>query len=357
MTTQTQPHIDTTRVEEFAERVGRDQDVGVAGVLAYIGDRLGIWASLAGSGWLSAEELGARSGLDATYLAEWLAAQAAAHYVEYDESTGRFRLPPEHAAVLADESSPAASAGGFEFLAGCWADADRVADLFVTGEGLSWGERDRRLVNGATRFFRPLYEQSLLQQWLPAVDGLVATLEEGARVLDVGCGQGLSTLLMGRAFERSTFLGIDPDGASLTIAAQAAGDEGLGNVAFEVRGADEADGGDWDLVCVLDAFHHIGDPTGAATALRGALAPGGRLLVVEPRSEDSVAANLQTAGALYYGPSTVLCIPDALAQEGDSALGAQAGPSRLLGILADAGFTGPRVAATTDFNLVIEASR
>lgn len=357
MTTQTQPTVDTTRVEEFAERVGRDQNVGVAGVLAYIGDRLGIWATLAGVDWATPGDLAARAGLDPTYLAEWLATQAAAGYVEFDPATERFRLPPEHAAVLADDDSPAAQAGGFEFLAGCWADADRVADLVVTGGGLSWGDRDPRLVTGAARFFRPLYRQSLLQQWLPAVDGLVPRLESGARVLDVGCGHGLSTTLMAEAFPRSSFLGVDPDAASIARAREAAADAGLTNVAFEPVGADDVTGTDWDLVCCLDAFHHVGDPPATAASLHAALAPGGTLLLVEPRSEDTVAANLEAAGALYYGPSTLLCIPDALAQPGGAALGAQAGPSRLLGILEDAGFTRPQVAATTEFNLVVGAAR
>ncbi len=357
MTTQTQQTVDTTGVEEFAERIGRDQNIGIAGVLAYIGDRLGIWAGLAGADWVSAAELATRCGVDLTYLAEWLATQAAAGYVQYDPQQGRFRLPPEHAAVLADEDSPAAQAGGFEFLAGCWADADRVADLVVTGAGLAWGDRDPRLVNGAARFFRPLYRQSLLQQWLPAVPGLVSRLEAGARVLDVGCGHGLSTTLMAGAFPGSTFVGVDPDAASIARARHAAAAAGLSNASFEAIGADDVTGTDWDLVCCFDAFHHLGDPPATAATLHRALVPGGTLLLVEPRSEDTVAANLEGAGALYYGPSMLLCIPDALAQPGGEALGAQAGPTRLLGILADAGFTTPRVATTTDVNLVIGAGR
>lgn len=360
MTVPPRSEPDAAMVEEFAERVGADQNVGVAGVLAYIGDRLGIWSSLAGAGWVSAEELGATAGLDPTYVAEWLAAEAAVGYVEHEPSDDRFRLPAEHAAVLADDESPAAQAGGFEFLAGCWADADRVADLVVTGGGLSWGERDPRLVSGAARFFRPLYEQSLVRQWLPAVEGLVPRLQAGARVLDVGCGRGLSTTLMAEEYPRSTFLGVDPDTASLARGEQTARDAGLTNVSFAAVRAEDLtrDVGDaWDLVCVFDAFHHVGDPGGVATTLRARLAPGGTLLLVEPRSEDTVAANLTAAGALYYGPSTLLCLPDALSQPGGTALGAQAGPSRLLDILTEAGFCRAEVAATTDYNLVVAASR
>lgn len=355
MTTQQASNLDETRVEEFAEKVAADQSAGEAAVLAYIGDRLGLWNSLATAGPSTPDELAERTGLDPTYLAEWLAAQAAAQYVEYQPDSGRFHLPAEHALVLADEDSAVALAGGFEFQAGCWADADRIADLFVTGGGISWGERDPRLLNGVTRFFRPLYRESLIQQWLPAMDGVVSKLANGARVLDVGCGQGLSTILMGTAFPESTFVGIDPDEGSVKRARTAAQEAAADNVSFRAQAVADVTETGWDLVCFFDAFHHIGDPLQAARLVHDALDADGKLMLVEPLAKDTIADNLVTAGPIYYSASTIVCLPDALSQPGGGALGAQAGPHRLQRILTDAGFTKVRVAETTEFNLVIEA--
>lgn len=355
MTTLSNATMDVGRMERFAEKVGTDQNIAVAGLLAYIGDRLGIWGSLAGAGWVAPATAAESTGLDPTYLGEWMAALAAAGYLEYDTGTGTFLLPPEHAAVLADDDSPAAQAGGFEFLAGAWADADRVADLFVAGGGIAWADRDERLLNGAARFFRPLYRSSLLSTWLPALGDVVDRLEKGARVLDVGCGRGLPTMLMAEAFPNSAFVGIDPDETAVADAGQSAARAGLGNVTFHVATAVDAPDGGWDLVCYFDAFHHVGDPVAAAAAARRRLSPSGTILVVEPRSEDTLEANIAGPGTLYLGPSTLLCLPDAMAQSTAAPLGAQAGPSRLLHLLAEAGFTNARVAATTDFNLVIDA--
>lgn len=353
---QSEQLLDEVKLEEFAERVATDQNAGVAGVLVYIGDRLGLWASLADSGPVSPDELAEAIGLDPSYLAEWLAAQASAEYLVYDPNTGQFSLPAEHAAVLADETSPAALAGGFEFQAGCWADADRVAGLFLTGEGLGWGERDPRLPNGVARFFRPLYESSLVSQWLPALEGVTAKLEDGGRVLDVGCGQGLSTILLAQSFPNSTLVGIDPDEASLAKARQASREAEVDErVTFQVATADEDVGGQWDLICFFDAFHHLGDPATAARRVRDSLADDGTLMLVEPLAKDRIEDNLVMAGPLYYSPSTMVCLPDALAQPGGVALGAQAGPKRILQILNEAGLTTARVAAETDFNIVIEA--
>lgn len=349
------PVLDEAKLEEFVGKVAQDQNSGVAGVLAYIGDRLGLWTSLDRSGPVTPEELAESTGLDSIYLAEWLAAQASAEYVVYEPDTGRFSLPPEHAAVLADEESPVTMAGGFEFQAGCWADADLVAELFVTGEGLGWGERDPRLLNGVARFFRPLYQDSLVSQWLPAVEGVVAKLEAGATVLDIGCGYGSSTILMAQAFENSSFLGIDPDVGSIARAREASREAGVeARVSFEVGTASDSRE-EWDLVCFFDSFHHVGDPAAAAQSARRALASEGTLMLVEPLARDTIEDNLASAGMLYYGPSTMICIPDALAQRRGPALGAQAGPRALTEILTEAGFSRIRIAAETEFNLVVEA--
>lgn len=348
--------IDESKVEEFAEKVGADQAVGEAAVLAYIGDRLGLWAAMASAGPVTPDELAETTGLHSRYLAEWLAAQAAVGYIVYDPESDRFTLPPEHAAVLADDDSLAALAGGFEFQAGCWADADRIVETFRSGDGLLWGEHDQRLLNGVARFFRPLYAASLVQGWLPALDGVVSKLERGGRVLDIGCGYGTTTILMAQAFPPSTFRGVDPHEGSVERARTEAGQAGVGDrVAFELARAEDDHGQGWDLISFFDAFHHLGDPEGVARHLRRALAADGTLMLVEPLARDRIEDNLTLAGPVYYSPSTLICVPDALAQPGGAALGAQAGPDRLKALLEAAGFTTVRVAQETDFNLVIEA--
>lgn len=353
MTTQTQHPIDYAAVEGFAGKVAADQNAGVAGVLAYIGDRLGLWKSLAAAGPVTPTEFATATGLSAQYLSEWLAAQAAAEYLRFDPGSGTFHLPAEHALVLADDDSPAALAGGFEFQAGAWADADRIADLFVTGGGIPWGDRDRRLVDGAARFFGPLYRENLVQHWLASLDGVAAQLVEGARVLDVGCGQGFATVLMAAAYPNSTFVGIDPDESSLAVARRSA--TGARNVTFEQGHAEGPIGDGWDLVCFFDSFHHVGNPGEAARRARVSLAETGTLMLVEPLSADALTENLDAAGPLYYGPSTIVCLPDALSQRGGAALGAQAGPTQVIDLLADADFSRVRIARRTEFNLVIEA--
>lgn len=347
--------IDEERLGAFASRIATDQNAGVVAVLAYVADRIGLWASLAASGSGTASDLAERTGLDPVYLTGWLAAMAAAGYVNYESRNEEYHLPAEHAMVLADDESPFALAGGFEFQAGCWADADRIADLFVSGGGVPWGDRDERLTEGAARFFRPLYREALVAQWLPALSDVVPKLQEGAHVLDVGCGQGFATSLVAAAFPQSTVLGIDIDEGSIAIARESARATGLENLRFQVAEAAGDLGGGWDLICVFDAFHHIGAPVDAARRMRRALAHGGTLMLVEPLARDSVEDNLAAAGPLYYAPSTLVCLPDAIAQGNGFALGAQAGPKRLTRVLTDAGFTSVRIAAETEFNLVIEA--
>lgn len=352
----TGPVMDEAKIEEFAERVGADQSIGVASVLVYIGDRLGLWEAMAEAGPVTGGELADRTGLDSRYLEEWLAAQASTDYVVYESDTGRFSLPPEHAAVLADDDSPAALVGGFEFQAGCWADADLVIEVFKTGEGIPWGRHDPRVLSGVYRFFRPLYDEGLIPRWLPSIEGMVSILEEGARVLDIGCGLGRSTIVMASEFPNSQFLGVDPDKKSIVQARRFAEEAGVDErTSFEVTRAEDDLGGDWDLISVFDAFHHFGDPAAAARRFREALSDRGVVMLVEPLSKDALVDNLEAAGPLYYSPSTLVCIPDALSQYGGAALGAQAGPARIAQILTEAGFSAVRVAEETDFNLIFEA--
>ncbi|HXV92218.1 MAG TPA: class I SAM-dependent methyltransferase, partial [Pseudonocardia sp.] len=214
--------LDEAAVAAFAEKVGLDQAVAQGAALAHVGDRLGLWARLAESGPVTPGELAGATGLAERYLREWLATQAAAGYLRHDAATGRFALPPEHAAVLADDDSPAALAGGFALTAAVWSAADRLVEVFRTGRGIGWGEQDPRLFDAVERTFRPLYRASLVDEWLPALDGVVARLEAGARVLDVGCGLGTSSLVIADAFPRSTVAGIDLHAPSVTAARAAA---------------------------------------------------------------------------------------------------------------------------------------
>ena len=348
--------MDLQAVERFAETVAVDQARSTAGALAYIGDRLGLWAALAGSGPVTSRELAELTGLHERYLREWLATETAAGYLTYDPDSARFSLPAEHAAVLADESSPAALAGGFESIAAFWAVADRIADGFRSGQGVAWNEQDPRLFSGVDRFFTPLYQRSLTTEWLPALEATVAALERGGRVLDVGAGFGTSSILMAQAYPRSTFHGIDPHQGSILRARDAATKAGVAHrVTFAVgTGLDDVGTG-WDLITFFDAFHHVGDPFAVARRARQSLAADGALMLVEPRAADRLEDNLNLVGLTYYGASTLVCVSDALAQDGATALGGQAGPGRLREVLTEAGFTRVRSAIETPFNLVVEA--
>ncbi|HLK95359.1 MAG TPA: class I SAM-dependent methyltransferase [Nocardioidaceae bacterium] len=347
--------VDVARVEEFAQKVAGDHAVAVNAVLAYLGDRLGLWKALASVPSATSRELSDRSGLAERYVREWLAAETAAGYVEYDPGSFRFRLPAEHAAVLADDSSPAALAGTFELTAGLWASVDRLAHVYATGEGFGWHEHDSRMFSGVDRFFRPLYNSSLVEQWLPAVDGLVARLDRGIRVLDVGCGLGSATLRMAEAFPASTFTGVDYHDESIVRASTTAARAGVQNRArFERAAADDYTGGPYDLICFFDALHDMGDPVAALRHARAELADGGVVLAVEPFANDRLEDNLNPVGLSYYAASATICVPNSLSQSGQAALGAQAGAGRIIEVFREAGFGVARQAAATPFNLVIE---
>jgi 2-polyprenyl-3-methyl-5-hydroxy-6-metoxy-1,4-benzoquinol methylase len=347
--------LDLAKVEAFANKVGIDQAAGYHAVLVYLGDRLGIWRTLASAGAVTSEELARRSGLAERYVREWLGAQAAAGYLDYDAADATFTLSAEHAMVLAEEDSPAAEVAGFEVIAAVWASADRLAHAYATGEGVGWHEHDPRLFTGVDRFFRTLYRTSLLTEWLPAVDGLVERLESGARVIDVGCGLGSATILMAQAFPASTFVGIDYHQESVRQATAAAEEAGVaGRVQFEVGDASSY-GGTYDVVCFFDAVHDMGDPVGALGHARSVLAEDGQVFAVEPFAHDDLADAVGSPVALtYFAASSCLCVPNSMSQ-GGAALGAQAGPARLTAAFADAGFTTARVAAATPYNLVLEA--
>lgn len=356
MTTQLDaPTIDLTAVEEFYGKVAVDQAAAYNAVLAYLGDRLGLWGALASVDSATSAQLAERSGLAERYLREWLAAQAAAGYVTYDAETQAFSLSAEAALVLADEGSAVFAGATYEIIAAVWAATDKLANAYATGEGVAWDGHDPRLYTGVDRFYSVAYRASLVAEWLPAVDGLVARLEAGIRVADIGCGLGTATILMAEAFPRSTFVGVDSHEESIRRARVAAQGAGVSDrVSFEVGDASSY-AGDFDLVCYFDALHDLGDPVRALQHARTQLAPGGVVLAVEPFAEDTLEANLSNPVALpFYAASSCLCVPHSLA-DGGAALGAQAGPARLTATLVEAGFTSARVAAATVGNLVLEA--
>jgi SAM-dependent methyltransferase len=348
MTTQ----LDTTKLESLLGTMVNEMGAAANAALVLIGDKLGLFRALAGEA-LTSASLAARTGTHERYVREWLAAQAASGFVTYDAAAGTFTLSPEQAAVFADEESVVNMTGGFYSLAAVYADEPQLTKAFKTGAGVGWGERCNCLFCGVERFFRPGYKAHLLGEWLPSLDGVMAKLERGAKVADVGCGHGASTLIMAKAFPNSQFVGIDFHDASIAKAREHA--KGLGNVRFEAARAQDYAGVGFDLVTMFDALHDMGDPVGAATHARETLRHDGTLMLVEPRAGDSLADNLNPVGRVFYAFSTSVCVPASLNQDVGAALGGQAGEKKLTEVLRKGGFSRVRRSAETPFNMVIEA--
>jgi SAM-dependent methyltransferase len=344
---------DPDKLNAFLGRMVGDLGAIASGALVLLGDRLGLFRAMRSGQPMTPDDLAQRTGTHERYVREWLAAQAAAGYVDHDGAAGTFCLNPEQAAVFADDDSPASMAGAFEVLASLWIDEPKVAEAFRHGRGLGWHEHSACLFRGTERFFRPGYNTNLVASWLPALDGVVAKLERGAKVADVGCGHGASTIVMARAFPRSQFVGFDYHAPSVEAATKAARDAGLTNLRFEVAHAKNF-AGRFDLVAFFDCLHDMGDPVGAATHVREALAPDGTWMVVEPYANDRLSDNLNPVGRIYYAASTMVCTPCSLAQEVGLGLGAQAGEERLRAVVSEGGFSRCRRAAETPFNLVLE---
>ena len=326
-------------------------------MLAYLGDRLGLWTALAADPGSTSQELATATGLAERYLREWLAAQAAAGYVTYDPTTASFTLPAEHAAVLADAESPVFMASGFEVVAAVWATVDRLAHGYATGEGVGWHEHDSRLFTGFERFFRPVYRNVLVQEWLPAAPAVVEKLAAGARVLDVGCGLGTATLTMAEAFPASTFVGVDYHEESVHRARVGCPRRaGLSDrVTFSVEDSTSYDG-EYDLICLFDTLHDLGDPVGALAHAREHLADDGWILAVEPNAADRLEGNLHPLGVTWYASGHSLCVANSLSQGGE-ALGAQAGPAQTLEVFAAGGFPHARVITQTMLNMVLGSQK
>jgi SAM-dependent methyltransferase len=348
--------IDEDKLMKFVFRAVDEVGATLNTALVVMGDRLGLYRALAGAGALAPGELAERTGVAERYVREWLNAQAAGGYVEYDPPTGRYTLPPEQALALTDEDSPAFLPGFFQIALGTVSDSPRIVEAARSGAGVGWHEHSHDVFEGCERFFRPGYNANLTSTWLPALDGVVAKLEQGGRVADVGCGHGSSTILMAKAFPNAAFAGFDYHAGSIETAKKRAQDAGVSDrVRFDVAPADGYAGSGYDLVTNFDCLHDMGDPVGAARHVLETLDPDGTWLIVEPRAGDRVEENLNPVGRAYYGFSTFLCTPASLSQEVGLALGAQAGEARIRDVVTAGGFTRFRRAAETPFNLVFEA--
>ena len=353
MTTAT---IDPAKLEAFVGQALGELGATLNSALVVMGDSLGLYRAMADAGPITPADLAARTGTTERYVREWLNAQAAGGYVEYDPADGRYTLPPEQAVALTDETSPYFLPGAYQLFAASVRDEPAITEAARTGRGFGWHEHSQGVFDGTERFFRPGYAANLVTSWIPALDGVEAKLRAGGHVIDVGCGHGSSTILMAQAYPESQFVGVDYHPDSIETARARAAEAGLADrVRFEVASAKDFPGAGYDLVASFDSLHDMGDPVGAARHVRQALAPDGTWLIVEPFANDRIEDNLNPIGRIYYAASTLLCTPSSLSQEVGLALGAQAGERRLRDVVLEGGFTRFRRATETPFNLVLEA--
>jgi 2-polyprenyl-3-methyl-5-hydroxy-6-metoxy-1,4-benzoquinol methylase len=344
---------DETKLNELVGRVLADLGGAVSIPLVRIGDALGLYAKLKEIGPVSAEGLAEAAGCAPRYVREWLSAQAASGYVSHER--GRFSLTPEQATIFAEPDSPVHLIGAFDTAAAMVENQPKVQAAFKTGRGVAWGDQAGCLFCAVARMFRPGYLNALVQDWLPSLDGVLDRLKAGARVADVGCGHGVSTMLMAQAFPNSRFTGYDFHPASIAAATAHARSHGLANLDFKVGRGEDFDGHDLDLVACFDCLHDMGDPKAVAAHIRTTLKDGGTWMIVEPMAGDTLEENLNPVGRLYYSASTMICVPTSLAQETGLALGAQAGEKKLAEVIRAGGFRHVRRAAETPLNMVLEA--
>ena len=347
--------VDSKRMDEFLGRFVTDLGAAVHAGMVVIGERLGLYKALA-AGPMTAAELAAKTSTDERYVREWLASQAAGGYVIYDEKTNKFGLTEEQAFALANEDSPAYLPGAFELALGSLAAVPRITESFRSGAGMGWFEHEDSVFHGCEKFFRPGYAANLVSSWIPALDGVQDKLQRGAKVADVGCGKGASSILMAKAFPNSHVFGFDYHDKSIAAARESAIREGVADrVTFEVAAAKEFPGKNYDFVSVFDCLHDMGDPVGAAAHIRNAVRDDGTWMIVEPFANDDLKDNLNPVGRVYYSFSTLLCTPCSRSQEVGLCLGAQAGEKQMRKVVTSAGFSRFRRATETPFNLVYEA--
>lgn len=348
--------VDEGRLEELQGKVITDVAGSLGLLMAYVGDQLDFYSALAEICPATSQELADSTGVRERYVREWLSANAAGGYIEYDAATEKFSMTPEQAVIFSAEGHPACMQGFFQAVVSNFVDEPKATHALRTGTGLPWGEHSACLFCGTERFFKPMYAANLIDAWLPALDGVTEKLESGAKVADVGCGHGSSTILMAQTFPNSTFHGFDFHEASIEHARERARSAGVAsNTIFEVVTAKEYPGDGYDLVAIFDALHDMGDPIGACQHVASTLAEEGTFMLVEPFAGDSLQENLHPLGQIYYSFSTLVCVPNSLSQEVGLGLGAQAGEKRLTEVLNQGGFGSVRRAAETPTNMVLEA--
>lgn len=347
--------MNEARLQEFVHQVVNDMAASMSGVMTNIGHKLGLYKAMAGAGAITPKQLAQKTNTKERYVQEWLNNQAAGGYVIYYPTTRAYELPDEHAMVLANSGSPVFMSPAFDLISSMWLDEDKTIDAFQTGKGIGWHEHNPRLFCSCEAFFRNGYKTYLTDSWIPALSGVEAKLKAGAKVADLGCGHGASTIIMAQAFPNSTFFGFDYHFNSIATArlrAQAAGV--ADRVHFEVATAKDYPGNDYDLVCFMDCLHDMGDPVGAAKYTKQVLSKDGTILLVEPFAGKKLEDNLNPIGRMYYASSTAICTPNSLSQEVGLGLGAQAGEEKLARVMSEAGFSHCRRATATPFNLILE---
>lgn len=347
--------MNEAKLHELLGKMVTELGAAVVGASVILGDQLGLYKALAANGPQSSAQLAERTGTAERYIREWLSAQAASGYIEYDAANQHFYMTPEQALVFANADSPVIMTGGFYMLQSIYESVPRLAEAFRTGKGVGWGDHCNCLFCGVEKFFGPGYRANLVSDWLPQLEGAVAKLQAGSIVADVGCGHGISTLVMAQAFPNSHFFGFDYHPASIERARELARDAEVNNVTFEVAAAKAYPGKNYDLVTFFDCLHDMGDPVGAASHVYETLNRNGVWMIVEPVAQDDLAGNLNPVGRVYYAGSTMICVPTSLSQDVGLALGAQAGEAKLREVVAKGGFTRFRRATETPFNMILEA--
>lgn len=347
--------LNEEKLNELLGKVVTEMGAAANGPLILLGDKLGLFKSLAANGPMNSTELADETNTAERYVREWLSAQAASGYVTYDPTTKSFSMTPEQAAVFGDEESPVFMTGAFYAVTSVYNDVPKMEKAFQTGDGIAWGDHDTCLFCGTEKFFSPSYESNLVNTWIPSLEGVDAKLKSGAKVADIGCGHAASTIIMAKAYPNSTFIGYDYHDESIEQAKARAKDAGLNNISFEVATAKDFPGDGYDLVTFFDCLHDMGDPVGACAHVKEVLKSDGSCMIVEPFANDTLEDNLNPVGRAFYAFSTTICTPCSLNQEVGMALGAQAGEKRLREVAKSGGFTQFRRATETPFNLILEA--
>ena len=349
--------LDETKLNNFIGKMLGDLGGAFSVPTTRLGFRLGLFEALATGGPATASDLAARAGgLAPRYVREWALAQAANGYIEFDPVSDAFSISPEQAMIFVVKDSPVYLAGAFELAAAMIEGESKVEAAFRVGTGVRWGDSAGCLFCATGAFFRPGYVNNIAQTWIPALDGVAKKLAGHAKVADVGCGVGFSTILMAQAYPSCEFVGFDFHEPSIEDARRHAKAHGVSDrVRFEVATAKDITEGQFDLVTMYDCLHDMGDPRGCAAHMRRILADDGTWMIVEPIAGDKPEQNLNPVGRLYYNASTMICVPTSLDQEVGAGLGAQAGQAKLSEMIRGGGFSRIRRATEGPFNMVLEA--